>query len=114
MPIGEPDTDGPFVLDDDLGHLCVGHDLSARTLDHREDACGDSGRAPDRIGRAAEVVGDHHRVNEEAAVGGHQSVVSELPREHADELLVLRDLFEHLAGRPKRLFGDAPAHHPAE
>ncbi len=87
------------VLDQDFLHLGIGEHLAAGSAYHRDDAVGDAPGPAHGIIAAVEIVLHHRRVHHERSVARHHAVIAPLAGEHADELLVLREPFEHLAHR---------------
>ena len=98
MAIGQAHADGAAVFDQDVGDIGVGEHLAAALLDHRNHVAGDFRGAAHRVVAAVQIVAGDQRVNQEAGAGRGQAVVAPLPGEHGDQLRVVGELGEHLAG----------------
>lgn len=97
MAVVHEQAAGATVLDDDFFHARIGEDLAAGGLDARDDGLGDAPAAADGIEAAVHVVARDQRVDDERRLRRGQAEVAPLAGEHGDQLLVLRERFQHFA-----------------
>ena len=98
MAVGHFDARHCTLFDHDSLHQRVREHLTARFLNLRDDALGNSPAAADGIETAVQIMSRDHRVHHERGLLRRQTHITPLTAERGDQVLVVGQLTQNVVG----------------
>ena len=89
---------GALFAHQNLLHSCIGKNLAAGRLDHRNNRARDGTGSSHRVVAARKVVLGQHGMHEKARLPGRQAIVAPLSGQYRDQFLIRGQRFQDLAG----------------